>query len=139
MVASLLLALLLAACGVQERQAEARGVAEGFFRAMQANDVDRASAFFAPGYLETRSTEGLKQDLQIITARLGDLRSYRLATARSRTDFIPPESGTYVTLEYEVRYARYPAWERFTIHKPFGRGEYKILNHTIESHGFLKE
>jgi len=138
-VALALVALLLAGCGAEERQARARIVAEGYFQAVKAKDLDGAIAVFAKRYLETRSPEGLKQDLQIITARLGELRSYRLTATRWRTDFIPPDSGTHVTLEYEVQYARHPALETFTIHIPFTRREDKILNHAIVSQGFLRE
>ena len=134
-----LVVVLLAGCGEEDRQAQARTVAEGYFQAVKTKDTDRAVAFFAPRYLETRSPEGLKQDIRIITARLGDLRAYRLTATRWRTDFIPPESGIHVTLEYEVEYARHPARETFTIHKPFARREYKILTHTIVSRGFVME
>ena len=138
-LALVLVALLVAGCGAEDRQARARTAAEGYFKAVKANDLDRAIGFFAARYLETRGTVGLKQDLLIITARLGDLRSYRLTAGRAWRDFIPPESGTHVMLEYEVQYAKHPARETFTIHKPFGRGEYKILNHAIVSQGFLRE
>jgi len=138
-LASALIALLLPACGTENRQAQAQAVAEGYFRAVKAKDLDRAVAFFAPRYLETRGPEGLKQDIRIITARLGDLRAYRLTTARWRTDFIPPESGTHVTLDYDVQYARHPARETFTIRIPFTRRESKILDHTIVSEGFFQE
>lgn len=135
----LVVVLLLAGCGARDREAQARVVVEGYFQAVKAKDLDRAVTFFAPGYLETRSIEGLKEDLRIIAARLGDLQSYRLTAARWRTDLIPPESGTHVTLEYEVRYARHPGREIFTVHKPFGRGEYKISGYHIVSEGFLRE
>ena len=138
-VALVLVALVWAGCGTEDRQGRARTVAEGYFQAVKANDLDQAVAFFAPRYLETRSPAGLKQDFRIITARLGELRSYRLTAARAWSDFVPPDSGTHVLLEYEVEYARHPARETFTIHKPFGRREYKILNHTIVSQGFFKE
>lgn len=138
-VALVLVALLLAGCAAEDRHAQARTVAEGYLQAVKAKDMDRAIAFFAPRYLETRNPKVLKQDIRIITARLGDLQSYRLTSARWRTDFIPPESGTFVTLEYEVRYAKHPAQERFTVQKPFGRGEYKIVGHSMVSEGFWKE
>lgn len=138
-VASVLATLLLAGCGAEARQAQARPVVEGYFQAVKAKDLDRAITFFALRYLETRSPEGLKQDLQIITARLGELRSYRLTAARSWTDFVPPDSGTHVRLEYDVQYAKHPARETFTIQKPLGRGEYKILHHAIVSQAFLRE
>ncbi|MBI4611751.1 MAG: hypothetical protein HY726_22410 [Candidatus Rokubacteria bacterium] len=138
-VALLLVAIFLAGCGTEDREAHGRRVAEGYLQAVKANDLDGAITYFAPGYLETRNPQVLKQDIQIITARLGDLRSYRLTAARSRTGFVPPETGAFVSLQYEVHYARHAAEERFTIQKPFGRGEYKIVGHSIVSEGFARE
>ncbi len=101
--------------------------------------MDRAVTFFAEHYLETRGAQGLKADTELITTRLGQLREYRLTAASRRIEFIPPDSGTFVTLEYEVRYAKHRAKETFTIHKPFVRGEYRIVGHRIVSEGFLRE
>lgn len=134
----LLVALVLSACGTESRQARAQAVAEGYLKAVKARDLNRALTFFAPRYLETRSPEGLKLDIRIITTRLGDLKTFRLTAARWRMDFIPPESGTHFTLEYEVQYARHPARETFFVRIPFTRREPKILNHALVSPGFIE-
>ena len=131
-----LLAILPVGCVAEDSKAQAQSVAEGYLQAVKANDLDRAITFFASHYPEIRSPQGLKTDIQIITGRLGELRDYRLTAARWRRDFIPPETGTLVTLEYDVRYTKHQAHEIFMILKPFGRGEYKIVGHRIASEGF---
>jgi hypothetical protein len=134
-----LLALVGGGCGTQEREARARAVAEAYFQAVKDQDMERALTFFATPYLEARGAEGLKADLRLITTRLGALEGYALRGARSRTDFVPPDSGTHVTLQYEVRYARHAAAETFVVFKPFARGEYRFVAHTITSRGLLGE
>lgn len=135
----LLLAPLIAGCGAQDKEARARAVAEGYFQAVKDKDPDKAMTFFAKTYFETRSRAGWKADLRLILTRLGPLQSYSLKNWSWRTDFVPPDSGTQVTLQYEVRYAKFPAIETFTVLKPLARNEYKILSHSIASEGFTRE
>ncbi len=137
--ALLLLALALAGCGDGDREARARAAAEGYLQAVKEKDPDRAMAFFAKSYFETRSTAGWKADLRLITSRLGALQSYSLKGWTWRTDFVPPDSGTHVTLRYEVKYAKHTATETFVVFKPFARGEHRIVGHTIASKGLTLE
>ena len=130
---------LLTGCGTADRDAQARRATEAYLEAVKNGDRDRAMGFYAKRYFETRSAEGWKQDLRLIIDRLGSLQSYTLKSRTARTDFVPPDSGSYVTLTYEVKYARHAATEIFTVHKPFARGEFRIVDHRISSGGFLKE
>jgi len=139
---SLLAALtltLLAGCGTADRDLQARRATEAYLEAVKNGDRDRAMGVYAKRYFETRSPEGWKQDLRLIIDRLGSLQSYTLKSSTARADFVPPDSGSYVTLTYEVKYARHTALEAFTVHKPFARGEFRIVDHRISSEGFLKE
>ena len=137
--ALLLVAVSLAGCGDGDKEARARAAAEGYLQAVKEKDPDKAMAFFAKAYFETRSQAGLKADLRLITTRLGALQSYSLKNWTSRTDFVPPDSGTHVTLRYEVKYAKHTATETFVVYKSFARGEYKIIGHTIVSKGLTLE
>ncbi len=137
--AFIFLALLVAGCGAEEKKARASAVVEHYFQAVKTNDPDRAMTFFAKRFFETRSPAGWKADFRLITARLGPLQSYSRRGWNWRTDFVPPASGTEVTLEYEVRYAKHPAIETFVVHKPFTRNEYQIVNHSIASEGLLTQ
>ena len=135
----LVVLLTLAGCGAGDREARARAAAEGYLQALKDKDPDRAMTFFARTYFETRSAAGWKADLRLITGRLGGVQAYSLKTWTWRTDFVPPDSGTHVTLEYDVKYARHPAVETFVVYKPFARGEYKIVGHKIASRGLTLE
>jgi hypothetical protein len=135
-----LLALaLLTGCGSADGEARARRVAEAYFQAVKEKDSERAASFYAARFFEARSREVWKRDLALIAERLGALQSYSIKSSRRRTDFVPPDSGSYVTLTYEVKYARHSAVETLTVHKPFARGEFRIVDHQISSEGFLKE
>ncbi len=133
----LLVALVAAGCGSGDKEARARAVAEGYLQAVKERDPDKAMAFFAKAYLEARSPAGWRADLRLITTRLGALQSYSLKSWTWRTDLVPPDSGTHVTLQYEVRYAKHTATETLVVFKPFARGEYKIVGHTIASKGLM--
>ena len=135
----LLVLLALAGCGAGDKEARSRAAAEGYLQAMKDKNPDRAMTFFARTFFETRSPAGWKADLRIITARLGVVQAYSLKNWTWRTDFVPPDSGTHVTLHYEVKYAKHPATETFVVYKPFVRGEYKIVGHTIASRGLIQE
>jgi len=135
----LLAIALLAGCGRAEGEAQARRVAEAYFQAVKEKDVDRAMSFYARRFFETRRPEGWKQDLKLIAERLGALESFALRSSRWRTDFVPPHSGNYVTLNYEVKYRSHGARETLTLHRPFVRGEFRIIGHEISSEGFLGE
>lgn len=136
----LLLGLLaLAGCGAGDKEARARAAAEGYLQAVKDKDPDRAMTFFARTYFETRGAAGWKADLRLITTRLGALQTYSLKNWTWRTNFVPPDSGTHVTLEYEVKYAKHTATETFVVYKPVARGEYRIVGHKIASKGFTLE
>jgi hypothetical protein len=131
----LLVVLTLPGCGAGDKETRARAAVEGYLQAVQDKDPDHALTFFARTYFETRSVAGWKADLRLITLRLGTLQGYSLKTWSWRTNFVPPDSGTHVTLEYEVKYAKHPATETFVVYKPLARGEYKIVDHKIASRG----
>ncbi len=135
----ILVLLALAGCGAGDKEARARAAAEGYLQAVRDKDPDRAMTFFARTYFETRSAAGWKADLRLITGRLGALQAYSLRSWTWRSDFVPPDRGTHVTLEYEIKYAKHTATETFVVYKPFARGEYKILGHKIASKGFTLE
>ena len=130
-----LVLLALAGCGAGDREARARSAAEGYLQAVKDKNPDRAMTFFARTFFETRSPAGWKADLRLITTRLGALQTYSLKNWTWRTDFIPPDSGTHVTLEYDVKYAKHTATETFVVYKPLARGEYRIVGHKIASKG----
>jgi len=132
------LTLLIGGCGTGDKEVRARAVAEGYLKAVKDKDPDTAMSFFAKAYFETRSPAGWKADLRLITTRLGPLQSYSLRSSSWRTDFVPPDSGTHVTLQYDVRYAKHSAVETFLALKPFTRNEYKIVSHSIASAGLMK-
>ena len=129
------LVLTIVGCGAEDKQAKARTVAEGYLQAVKDKDPDKAMTFFAKASFETRSRASWKADLRLITTRLGALQSYSLRSWSWRTDFVPPDSGTHVTLQYNVRYAKHSAVETFIVLKPFTRHEYKIVSHSIASEG----
>jgi hypothetical protein len=135
----LLLGFLLAGCGAGDKEARARAVADGYLQALQEKDWDQAMTFYAKRFFETRSPEVWKKDLQLIIRQLGSLQTYRLKSWKWRSDFIPPDSGTHVTLTYEVKYSKHTAMETFTVFKPFARGDYKIWSHMLSSGGFMKD
>ncbi len=135
----LLLALVLAGCGAKDKETRARAAAEGYLQAVKDKDADRAMTFFAKAYFETRSPAGWKADVRLITTRLGALQSYSLKSWTWRTHLVPPDSGTHVSLQYEVKYAKHAAAEAFVVYKPFARGQYMIVGHTIASKGLTLE
>ena len=137
--AALMAITLLAGCGRAEVEAQARRVAEAYFQAVKEKDVERALSFYAKRFFETRSPEGWKQDFGLIADRLGALESFALNSSRWSTDFVPPHSGSYVTLNYQVKYRSHGARETLTLHRPFTRGEFRIIGHEISSEGFLRE
>lgn len=135
----LLAALIAAGCGAGDKEARGRAVAEGYLQAVKERDLNQALTFFSPRYFETRDQAGWKADLELITARLGAVQSYSLRSWTWRTDFIPPDNGTHVTLNYQVRYAKDTADETFVVFKPFARDEYRIVSHAIAAAGLIKE
>ena len=137
--ALLLVLLALPGCGAGDREARARSAAEGYLQAVKDKDPDRAMTFFARTFFETRSPAGWKADLRLITTRLGALQAYSFKNWTWRTDFVPPDSGTHVTLEYDVKYAKHSATETFVVYKPLARGEYRIVGHKIASKGLTLE
>src|SRR3989337_2682859 len=88
----LLVLLTLAGCGAGDKEARARGAAEGYLQALKDKDSDRAMAFFARTYFETRSSAGWKADLRLITARLGALQAHSPTKGDWRPAFVPPRT-----------------------------------------------
>ena len=69
---------------------------------------------------------------------LGSYKSHLIFGRQQFQDAREYGAGTVAVLQCQTTYANYPAWERFTLLKIPGDAEYKIVDHSIQSEGFMK-
>lgn len=125
-------------CGIGEDKTAAETIVINVLEDIKLRDIDEALTFYSPQFFQQTSKEEWKSLLQRLSEKLGKLESYKLLTWHVTKQVHTSGSGTYLTLQYEVQYSKYPATETLTVFKPIG-GEYRILGHYINSVGLLKE
>jgi hypothetical protein len=115
-------AMLLSACGSQSRK-DAEKVLARHFQALATNGYDTALADYGAPMFEKISREEFGKML----AGFGPYRSHVLRGGRVFKD----ASGTTVSLECNVVYAKSSATEVFFIFKGLTNSDYKIMNHAV--------
>jgi len=125
-------------CGVSKDKTAAQGVAEACFESVKRKDFQGVLQCYSPKFFENTSREKWTKMLQNVNAKLGDLQDYEIVGWNFRK-FAGLGGGTYLHLQYNVTYSKYPAQEILTLYRPLTGGEFKIVAHGINSPGFLEE
>jgi hypothetical protein len=120
-------------CGSYEARDEAEGFVERYFTATGGDDVVAALAFYSPKFFAGTPRDQWLSTLQGVRDRCGTPTSHSLK-GWTATNLIGTESGSTVTLTYDVRYASCRLSETLVVFRPEG-GEDKILRHLIKLEG----
>lgn len=127
---------LVAGCGFTEGKEEAEQLAGRLFDSVRSHDFDTAMTYYSEAFFNQTSQDEWTTVLNSLNQKLGDLQSYELNGWNVKKQVHTSGSGTFVSLQYHVTYARYPATEVLVLFKPVG-GDYKVLSHNINSKGLL--
>ena len=121
------LAAALSACGFAEDKADAVGVADRYFAAMAGQDASAALALYAPRFFEVTPRDEWLKTLSDVRARCGASQSHSL-TNWNVSNRIGTDSGSTVTLVYDVEYAQCGMEETISTFRPEG-GQRAIIGH----------
>lgn len=135
----LLVAALLYSCGATSAKPEAEALTQKYFTAMKEGKVGEAIPLYSKEFFKETSKDKWQIMLAKINNKLGNVKSYELATWRVNTYAGTGESGTYVSLIYNVQYEKYKGTESFNIFKPASGGAVKLLGHNFNSEGLILE
>ncbi len=133
-----LLLILVFGCGFTEDKNVAENLANDLFDSISVQDFDRTMHFYSSRFFEHTSQDEWLAILHNLNMKLGDLESYELVSWNIKKQAHTSGTGTYVLLQYNVNYSKYPSVETLTLFRPIG-GELKILGHNINSAGLLIE
>ena len=128
-----LLLFTASGCLVFNGKDEAEKTVQKLYTAIQRGDYNTALDLYSNKFYEKTSRSEWGKMLKNINNKLGDVKEYKSNGWRVNTT----TSGTFIMLNYEVKYTKYSAVESFNIQKE-GK-TYKIVGHNINSEGFLKE
>lgn len=129
------LALLLAlGCASKD---EAERVANDYYAAVRTGDFDRALTFFSAEFFAQTPKEVWLSGMKNLNRKLGSLEEFKLESWNVRKQAGTGPS-TVVTLQYTVKYSKYPAQEAMTLVST-KEGGLKIHGLNINSPGFLVE
>jgi hypothetical protein len=117
----------LGGCSFSEQRTQAEALAERYFAAVRAGDLDALPALYSGRFLAVTPRDKLVAMLQEVKDRCGVPQSHSLErwTVQSH---IGGEAGSRVTLVYEARYTTCGTTETLTIFEPDG-GAAKIEGH----------
>jgi hypothetical protein len=126
-------------CNITKEKAEAENVTKIYFDQIKDKNYDKLLEIYSSKFFEKVKPEEYVDMLKTINKKLGDLKSYSLQSWKVNENFGTSNNGTYYYLTYKVEYSKYTAQEQFTLFKPKGEEEVKIIGHNTNSDGLLKE
>ncbi len=118
---------------------KAENVADDYFRLAAEQDWAAIEALYHPRFFEAMPLETWLKILPNVEAELGPVvecsqQNWNVAKQVS-TDF----TGTVANLVYTCEHEKYDSTVSFTIVKPTGESEYRIIGQNFNSIGFLIE
>lgn len=131
--------LLLVGCGFQQSQEDAEKVVSRHFQAISTNGYVSALDNYATQFLVKTPREEWIKTLQNVSNRLGHFQAYTVSRQQVRKDASTFGSGTTVSILVNSKYSKHSAKEQFTLVKPRGESDFRILGHQIHSEGLLKD
>jgi hypothetical protein len=120
-------------CGTYEARDEAQQFVERYFTVRSGDDLAAALPFYSAKFFAGTPRERWLSSLQLVHDRCGTPTSHSL-TGWTATNLVGTESGSTVTLTYDVRYASCRLSEILVVFKPDG-GEDQILRHLMKLEG----
>jgi hypothetical protein len=119
-----------ASCGTYAARDEAQQFAERYFAARSGDDLAAALPFYSEKFFAGTPREQWLSSLQAVRDRCGTPASHALK-GWTATNRVGTESGSTVSLTYDVKYASCRMSETLVVFKPEG-GEEKILRHLMK-------
>ncbi len=132
-LAAALASIVTSSCGTYEARDEAQQFAERYFTARNGDDLAAVLPFYSAKFFAGTPREEWLSSLQVIHDRCGTPASHALK-GWTATNLVGTESGSTVTLTYDVKYASCRMSETLVVFKPEG-GEDKILRHIMKFEG----
>jgi len=119
-----------ASCGTYAARDEAESFVERYFTARSGDDLAAALPFYSAKFFAGTPREQWLSSLQALRDRCGTPASHALK-GWTATNRVGTESGSTVSLTYDVKYASCRMSETLVVFKPEG-GEDKILRHLMK-------
>jgi hypothetical protein len=136
-LAAALAFIATSACGTYAARDEAEGLAERYFAARGGDDLAAVLPFYSAKFFAGTPRDAWLSSLQAVRDRCGTPASHSLK-GWTATNLVGAESGSTVSLTYDVRYASCRMSETLVVFKPEG-GEEKILRHLMKLEGGMPD
>lgn len=115
-------------CGLAKDSEEAQVIVDGFYKAIQAQEYDKALSLLSPEAAAATPLDQWRPFLEIMNTTMGGIQSFEETGGFNVSKNM--EVGTEVKLEYTVRYAgNLVTTEKFTVTKPPGGKLFQIKNY----------
>ena len=132
-----LLVVSFLTCGVVSARPEAEALADVSFSARSEGDLDLALSLYSDLFFEATPRSEWTDSLLMLEHRLGKPSRHEPTEWNVYVGSGPAGTGTYVTLDYDVQYAKYPAQETFRFFTSIMGGPTEIIFHHLDSAGLL--
>jgi hypothetical protein len=129
-LAAALAIIATASCGTYAARDEAESFVERYFTARSGDDLAAALPFYSARFFAGTPRDQWLSSLQAVRDRCGTPTSHALKSWTA-TNLVGTESGSTVSLTYDVKYASCRVSETLVVFKPEG-GEDKILRHLMK-------
>jgi hypothetical protein len=126
-------------CGLTQSKQDAEKVLARHFQAVATNGYDSAMGDYGAQFFQKTTKDEWSKTLARLSGKLGAFQGYSVGGWQVFKNAGTFGAGTTVSLKCQVTYAKYPATESFTLFKGTSDSDYKIVGHSINSDGFLKE
>jgi hypothetical protein len=136
-LAAALAIIATSSCGTYVARDEAESFVERYFTARSGDDLTAVLPFYSARFFAGTPREQWLSSLQVVHDRCGTPTSHSLKSWTA-TNLVGTESGSTVTLTYDVKYASCRVSETLVVFRPDG-GEDKILRHLMKLEGSMPD
>lgn len=129
--ALVLIAAAFGSCNMIDARPEAESLAEKYFTSRITGDLEKTLSLYGDDFFENTPRSQWIEVLDEVRLKMGIPLDPSLTGWNIWVGSGSAGAGTYVTLEYEVRYSRYMVYETLVFFSPPLVGSPRILNHSL--------
>lgn len=134
----LMLATILTSCLKSFSPDDAKVVMNQYYESVKNKNYDEIMKFYNEKFFEVTPKDKWESLLKKTYPKLGDFEYTELENWQIKNMATTSGSGTYYMLQYNTKYSKFPAVEKFTLFKPKGEKTIKIISHNITSDAFFE-
>jgi hypothetical protein len=131
-IAALVLIACFGSCNMIDARPEAESLADKYFTSRITGNLEETLSLYGDAFFKETPRSQWIGILDAINRQLGVPLDHSLISWKIWVGHGSAGAGTYVDLDYDVNYSRYPAYETLVFFTPLLGGSPRIFSHSLD-------